>query len=116
MGKAVAVQGEVFAIPGAMPYPPAQSGVWTALPVQVKAYPKLKVRGKGVIYEAECKFMFVGIQTTPSGPVPVNGQETVKLTGKRSKLQKKVLMQGDMMQSSYGNQLKVISMSKLKTS
>jgi hypothetical protein len=116
MGKAVALQGNVIAIPGMVPYPPAQTGAWTALPVQVKANSKLKVAGKAVIYEAECKFMFTGVQNTPTGPVTVTGQETVKLTAKSTKLQKKLLVQGDMMQSSYGNQLKVVSMSKLKTS
>ncbi|MBD2112570.1 MULTISPECIES: hypothetical protein [Cyanophyceae] len=116
MGKAIALQGTVVAVPGAMPYSPAQTGAWTALPVQVKAYPKLKVGGQSVIYEAECKFMFTGVQTPPSGPpVPVTGQETVKLTAKSTKLQKKVLVQGDMMQSSYGNQLKIVTTSKVKT-
>ncbi|WP_333138812.1 hypothetical protein [Microcoleus sp. Pol11C2] len=98
-----------------MPYPPAQTGTWTALPVQVKAYPKLKVGGQSVIYEAECKFMFTGVQTTASGSVTVTGQETVKLTAKSTKLQKKVLVQGDMMQSTYGNQLKIVTTSKVKT-
>jgi hypothetical protein len=116
MGKAIALQGTVIAIPGTVPYPPAQSGAWTAMPVQVKTVSKVKVGGKPAIAEAECKFMFTGIQTTPSGPVTVTGQETVKLTAKGTKLQKKLLVQGDMMQSPYGNQLKVVSMSKLKTS
>ncbi|MBM0744180.1 hypothetical protein JOY44_21610 [Phormidium sp. CLA17] len=112
MGKAIALQGNVVAVPGAMPYPAAQSGAWMALPVQVKAYPKLKVGGQSVIYEAECKFMFTGVD--PAG-APVSGQETVKLTAKSTKLQKKVLVQGDMMQSPYGNQLKIVTTSKVKT-
>lgn len=115
MGKPIALEGNVIAVPGAMPYSPAQTGAWTALPLQMKAYPKLKVGGKSVIYEAECKFMFTGVQTTPSGPVIVTGQETVKLTAKSTKLQKKVLVQGDMMQSPYGNQLKIVTTSKVKT-
>jgi hypothetical protein len=40
MGKSIALQGNVIAVPGTMPYAPAQSGAWTALPVQVKAYPE----------------------------------------------------------------------------
>ncbi|PSB34405.1 hypothetical protein [Stenomitos frigidus] len=112
MGKSIALQGEVVAIPGAMPYPPAQTGAWMPLPIQVKAYPKLKVGGRAVIYEAECRFMFTGANATGA---PVSGHETVKLTAKRTKLQKKVLVQGDMMQSPYGNQLKVVTMSKVKT-
>jgi hypothetical protein len=39
----------------------------------------------------------------------------VKLTAKSTKLQKQVLVQGDMMQSPYGNQLKIVTMSKVKT-
>ena len=116
MTKPIALQGTVIAISGTAPYPPAQSGVWTATPVQVKAYRKIKVGGKSAIYEAECKFSFTGIQSTPSGPVTVTGQETVKLTAKPTKLQSKVLVQGDRMQSVYGNQLVVMTTSRLKTS
>jgi hypothetical protein len=104
-----------MAIPGALPYPPAQSGTWTALPVQVKPDPKLKVGGKAVISEAECKFMFTGVGPPPANN-PVSAQETVKLAAKSTKLQKKLLVEGDMIQSSYGNQLKVVTMSKVKTS
>lgn len=114
MGKSIALQGNVIAVPGAMPYPPAQSGTWTALPVQVKAYPKLKVGRQSVIYEAECKFIFNGVGPPPANN-PVSGQETMKLTAKSTKLQKKVLVQGDMMQSPYGNQLKIVTTSKVKT-
>jgi hypothetical protein len=114
MGKPIALEGNVIAVPGAMPYSPAQTGAWTALPVQMKAYPKLKVGGQAVIYEAECKFMFTGVGPPPANN-PVSGQETVKLTAKSTKLQKKVLVQGDMMQSPYGNQLKIVTTSKVKT-
>jgi hypothetical protein len=80
----------------------------------VKAYPKLKVSGQSVIYEVECKLIFNGVGPPPANN-PVSGQETVKLTAKSTKLQKQVLVQGDMMQSPYGNQLKIVTMSKVKT-
>jgi hypothetical protein len=116
MGKAVALQGDVVAIPGQVPYPPAQSGAWVPTPVQMKTHSKLKVGGKAVIYEAECKFIFTGVDSSSGAPVAVSGNETVKLSAKSTKLQKKVLVQGDAMQGSYGNQLKVVATGKLATS
>jgi hypothetical protein len=114
MGKSVALEQDVVTIPGSMLYHPATSGTWVALSVKVKAYPKLKLGGSGVIYEAECTFTFAGVGPAPANS-PVNRQETVTLTAKQTKLQKRVLVQGDAMQSSYGNQLKIVTTSKVKT-
>ncbi len=116
MGKAVALTGTVIATPGQVPFPPAQSGAWVAMPVQETMDNKLKVGGKAVISEAECVFMFTGTDSSSGVPVPVSGQEKVKLSAKSTTLQKKVLVDGDMQQSSYGNRLRVITLSKLTTS
>lgn len=114
MAKRVAVDGTVVAIPGAVPFPGAQNGTWTAMPVQYTTDPKIKTGGKPVITKAQCTFMFAGVGPAPAFPA-VNGQEKVTLSAKKTKLQKQVLVEGDMIMSPYGNQLKVVAVTKIKT-
>ena len=115
MGKQVAVEGDVQAIPGTTPYSGAANGTWTAMPVQYVSYSQLTVSGKAVIYEAKCRFLFSG--ANPSG-APVVGQEEVKLAAQTTKLQgslSQVLVTGDSANGQYGNQLKVNAANKLGT-
>ena len=115
MGKQVAVEGDVLAIPGTTLYTGAANGSWTAMPVQYTSYSKLTVSGKAVIYEATCKFLFGGASASGA---PVVGQEDVKLTAQTTKLQgslSKVLVTSDSANGQYGNQLKVNAANKLAT-
>jgi hypothetical protein len=82
-------------------------------PVQYKTDSKVKVGGKAVITEAECKIMFSGVG---SAGEPVSGQETVKLKAKKTTLLKQLLVTGDQQISPYGNKLQVIAIGKLTTS
>ncbi|MEB3180877.1 MAG: hypothetical protein VKL59_17875 [Nostocaceae cyanobacterium] len=119
-GKNVAVIDDVKAIPGTVPYPPADKVVsWTPGEVSYTSYTKLTVNGKQVISEAKCTFSFNGSQTLPTGVQnPVTGTETVTLVAKPTKLQgglSQVLVQGDSQQSVYGNTLQVVATNKLFT-
>lgn len=116
MGQTVAVEGDVKATPGSTPYPPADSGTWTAGPVEYQAYDNFKVKSKAVVYQAKCKFTFSGVNSA-SG-VTVSGEETVELKAQQTKLQqgqKKVLVDGDMAMGTYQNQLQAVAMQKLTT-
>ncbi|MDJ0676392.1 MAG: hypothetical protein QNJ36_13575 [Calothrix sp. MO_167.B42] len=115
MGKQVAVIADVQAIPGTTPYSGAANGSWTAMPVEYTSYSKLTIGGKAVIYEAECRFLFSGAN---SSGAPVVGQEVVTLTAQTTKLQgslSNVLVTGDSAKGQYGNQLQVNATNKLKT-
>lgn len=115
MGKTVAIEGDVQAIVGTIPYSGAANGTWTAMPVQYVGYRQLTIGGKPVIYEAECRFLFSGFSASGT---PVVGQEVVKLTAQSTKLQGgllRVLVTGDLALGTYGNQLKVVAMGKVVT-
>lgn len=107
MGKPVAVEGDVQATPGAVPYPPAVSGAWSPGNVEYQTHSNLESGGKAVIYEASCTFTFVGAD--PNG-APVNGDESVTLTAKSTTLMNgadNVLVTGDTEVGAYGNTLMV---------
>jgi 3D (Asp-Asp-Asp) domain-containing protein len=115
MAKQVAVVGEVLAMPGTIPYPPATSGAWMAMPVQYSTDRKLTVGGRATIYAAECRFMFTG---AAANGAPVNGQETVQLRAKSTKVRSagpNVLVMGDSGNGAYGNKLQVVATNKLMT-
>lgn len=115
MAKAVAKKGDVIPIPGTTPYPPATSGAWIPMPVEYKTHKKLTIKGVETIYEASCKFMFVGVDPTPK---PVNGDEEVVLKAQPTMLKdndKDMLLMGDEEVGQYGNKLKVVAPNMLKT-
>ncbi|AOY59394.1 hypothetical protein [Desulfococcus multivorans] len=107
----IAVEGDVIAIPGTTPYPPAVSGAWVPGPVTCTGYSTVTVNGVGVIYEARCTFTFTGVGPTPPGN-PVSGTEDVTLSAGDTAVngsQSSVLLDGDSETGSYGNQLQVVA-------
>jgi hypothetical protein len=107
----IAVEGDVIAIPGTTPYPPAVSGAWIPGPVTYSAYSKVKVNGRGVIYEAKCTFTFSGVGPPPASS-PVSGTEDVTLSAGSTAVndgQDSVLLDGDSETGNYGNQLQAIA-------
>ena len=108
----------VMATPGAIPYPPATSGSWSSGPVIYKNANKLSVNGNKVTFEAECTFLFNGIQTPPPPGAPVSGSSKVTLSPPSStKLKengKDLLRIGDIKSDSYGNTLSVVGGSNTK--
>ncbi|MBE9111420.1 hypothetical protein IQ273_18610 [Nodosilinea sp. LEGE 07298] len=120
--KNVAVEGDVQAVPGTVPYSPADEGEWTAGSIRSSMYEQLKIGGKATIYKAECTFSFTGRQTLPNGAKQsVSGSETVTLEAKKpTKLQKSilnVLVNGDEISSEeHGNKLQVTTSNKLSSS
>ena len=114
-GTAVAVEGDVTAIPGSIFFTSATSGSWSAGPVTVTTYPKLRAEAQ-VAFQASCTFQFSG----SSGQTPVTGSETVTLTAAGSaKLQKGlngVLLAGDNAEGAFGNKLTASSTRTLRTS
>jgi hypothetical protein len=107
----IAVEGDVIAIPGTSPYPPAVSGAWIPGPVSYSSYPNVSVNGVSVIYEARCTFTFTGIGPSPANS-PVSGTEDVSLSASSSSVnasQSSVLLDGDSKSGSYGNQLQVVA-------
>lgn len=118
MGKKAAVEGDVKATPGTTPFPPADSGAWSAGPVTDTPYPKLSSGGKKTLSQSMCTFTFTGTQSTPNGPVPVSGTEMVTLVAKKTKLTAggNLLLDGDNQQGVYGNKLEATaSQQKLTT-
>lgn len=120
--KNVAVEGDVQAVPGTVPYSPADKGKWTAGSIRSSMYEQLKISGKATIYKAECTFSFTGTQSLPNGTQnSVSGSETITLeTKKPTKLQKaisNVLVNGDEISSEkHGNKLQVTTSNKLLSS
>lgn len=113
--KNVAVLGEVNAIPGDKPFTGADSGVWTAGPVNSTSYAKLKSEGKKVIWKATCNFSFSG---SSSSGAAIAGNEIVNLTATVKLLnnsQSNVLVDGDNVTGIYGNKLQVSASGKLAT-
>jgi hypothetical protein len=107
----IAVEGDVIAIPGATPYPPAVSGAWIPGPVTYTSYSKVAVNSVGVIHEARCTFTFTGVGPPPANN-PVSGTEDVTLSAGDTAVngsQSSVLLDGDSETGSYGNQLQVIA-------
>jgi hypothetical protein len=105
----IAVEGDVIAIPGTTPYPPAASGAWIPGSVSYSSYSKVSVNGVSVIYEARCTFSFTGVD--PSGS-PVSGTEDVTLSASSTSVnasQSSVLLDGDSKSGTYGNQLQVVA-------
>jgi hypothetical protein len=105
----IAVEGDVIAIPGTTPYPPAVSGAWIPGPVTYSSYSTVKVSSRAVIYEAKCTFTFTGVDSTPA---PVSGTEDVTLSAGSTSVndgQDSVLLDGDSESGNYGNQLQVIA-------
>jgi hypothetical protein len=111
--KPVAGDGDVSATAGTTPFTGAQGGTWTAGPVQLKTYAKLKAGGMPVVHQAECTFSFSG--NNASGAT-VAGTSTVTLTKPGRLLQKgqqSVLADGDSATDSFGNKLAVTSTRRL---
>jgi hypothetical protein len=105
----IAVEGDVVAIPGTIPYPPAASGVWVPGAVTYSSYSAVKQQGRAVIYEAKCTFTFTG--AAPNGN-PVSGSEDVTLSAGSTEVNKgqnSVLVDGDSKRGNYGNQLQAIA-------
>lgn len=116
MSKSVAVEGDMVTTPGSTPYPPADSGSWSATTVTYSTYANLKTNGKNVIYKAECKFIFSGIVSSIG--VTVVGEDTVTLEANPKKLQSgqyNVLVDGDSKESSFGNKLEAKASNNLFT-
>jgi uncharacterized Zn-binding protein involved in type VI secretion len=115
----IALDGDVIAIPGTVPYPPAVSGAWIPGPVIYTSYPNVKSNGRPVIYEARCTFTFTGVGPAPANN-PVSGTEDVTLQASSTSVndgQSSVLLDGDSETGSYGNQLQVIApMNPIRTS
>lgn len=108
-GRSVAVEGEVTATPGLIPFPPAVSGAWTPGNVSYQKYEGLTVKKVPVIHQARCTFTFSG--ATGNG-APVSGSETVTLVAKSTQLQNGqayVLLNGDTQVGVYGNTLTAIA-------
>jgi hypothetical protein len=108
----------VMATPGVIPYPPATSGSWSSGPIIYKNASKLFVNGNNVTFQAECTFLFNGIQTPPPPGTPVSGSSNVTLSPPSStKLKesgKSLLRIGDTKSDSYGNTLTVVGGSNTK--
>jgi len=107
----IAVEGDVVAIPGVTPYPPAVTGAWIPGPVTYASYSQVKSNGRAVIYEAKCTFTFTGTGPTPPGN-PVSGSEDVTLSAGSTAVndgQNSVLLDGDSETGTYGNQLQTIA-------
>lgn len=103
-GKNVAVEGDVTATPGTIPFTGAVSGTWTAGPISYQKYSQLTVRNVSVIHQAQCTFLFSG----SNGTSPVSGSETVTLIAKTTNLQNGlafVLLNGDTQVGVFGNTL-----------
>lgn len=122
MAKSVAVDGQVQALPGEQPYPPADEGVWTAGPVQYETHAKLKVGGQLAIVKATCTFAFFGTKKSPppaASTVPVTGNSLVELKVARpTKLKESgegMLLSGDKAEDGYGNTLTAQTTKNLKT-
>jgi hypothetical protein len=116
-GKSVAKAGDIKATAGTTMFSPAVSGKWTAGPVTVTTYSKLKTGGSPVAHKAECTFSFTGTGPSPAS-APVSGTSKVTLTAKTTRLQKgksNVIVDGDSAQDSYGNKLETSASGKLKT-
>ena len=109
----IAVEGDVIAIPGTTPYPPAVSGAWIPGPVTHTSYSKVSVNGISVIYEASCTFTFTGVGPPPPPTgTPVSGTEDVTLSAGDTPVngsQSSVLLDGDSETGTYGNQLQVVA-------
>ena len=108
----VAVEGEVTASVGTTPLSPASTGAWTAGPVSVESYAKLRVGGSSALRSASCTFSFAG----SAGNTPVSDTETVQLTAQPRKVQKglsSVLVDGDSKVSPHGNRLSASAAGKL---
>lgn len=107
----------VMATPGAVFYPPAASGIWTAGPVIYKNGTKLSVNSNKVTFEAECTFIFAGFQP-PSSYLPVAGTSKVTLSPpgptKLKENGKNLLRLGDTTSDSFGNTLTVVGGSNTK--
>lgn len=115
MPKPVAVQGEIKATPGTIPFPPANTGSWRAEPVKEVIHSTLKVKGKPVVLEATCTFTFSGFSSTGA---TVTGSEEVKLSPTTKVLLKSstfVLVDGDMQIGQFGNQLATAPTGHLST-
>lgn len=111
MGKTVAVEGDVQAIPGTTPFTGAANGAWAPGSITLESYKKLTSGGKKVIYKATCTFNFTGVSPPPANS-PVSGSETVVLEAKKTTLnasQSFTLLNGEKQQGRYGNTLQVIS-------
>lgn len=107
----IAVEGDVIATPGTIPYPPAVTGAWIPGSVSYSSYSKVKSGGRAVIYEAKCTFTFTGA-TAPPPSTPVSGTEDVTLTASSTSVndgQNSVLLDGDSKTGNYGNQLQAIA-------
>ena len=105
----IAVEGDVIAIPGTTPYPPAVSGAWIPGSVIYSSYSKVKINGRVVIYEAKCTFTFTGVD---SSPAPVSGTEDVTLSASNTNVnngQNSVLLDSESKTGNYGTQLQVVA-------
>lgn len=104
--RAVAVEQEVSATPGTVPFTGATAGTWSAGPVVCTSYPRYKIGGTPVIYRAQCTFVFSGT----SGSSAVTGTETVTLTASGSAVLRSaqaVLLDRDLAVGTFGNTLRV---------
>lgn len=115
MAKAVAVEGDVSATAGTMPFTGAESGAWTPRNVMMNSYADLKSGGRKVLWQAQCTFDFIG--QSSSGAM-VKGSETVTLTAAPTSLKKSahfVVVDGDQATGTYGNKLTSSAAGPLKT-
>jgi|tagenome__1003787_1003787.scaffolds.fasta_scaffold20890892_3 hypothetical protein len=117
--KAVAWAGDVQATAGTTMFTGADSGTWTAGPVQETVSEKLTTgnaagSAKKVVTGATCTFTFSG----KSGNLPASGTSTVQLTAGKPALtvaKDAPLVDGDSKSDTFGNELKVTAKGPLHT-
>ncbi|MGB3673425.1 MAG: hypothetical protein WA988_03185 [Candidatus Nanopelagicales bacterium] len=117
VAKKVAVEGDTTATVGTMPFTGADTGTWTAGTIEESAYPKLRCAGTPVIWEATCKFSFIGTGPPPVKPT-IKGDETVTVTATTNlinKTQHSVLVGGASSVGKYGNKLQISATGPLTT-
>jgi len=105
---------------------PADAGSWSPGDIEVQSYPKLKIGGQPVIYQAKCTFTFTGTKLVGTVTTNISGTDTITLnasdlgTTKLQNGENQVLRDGDSSDSTpgkslYGNVVYISSSRKLKS-
>lgn len=115
--SAVALQGDVQATGGAVPFPPATvTTSWVPGPITYTLAKYIQVDGVAAVVKATCTFAFTGLNVL----VPVSGTSTVSLEPQAPTFLNDdgddLLKNGDVAVDSYGNTLQaVVTQQKLYT-
>jgi hypothetical protein len=120
--KPVAVEADIVIVAGTVAAVGTTLTSWVpGQPTVTKQYAKLTVGGQPVISQVKCTFTYTGIDNSTKGPAQVN-PETLTLTAAdlgTTKLQQQedqVLRDGDTIESTFGNTIKIVSSRKLQSS